>query len=53
MQRKLKKQTKKNDNNSMVFGVMDYAKFIDMVSDFMKQLTFKEQHLSFSHIKEK
>ena len=49
--KKNKKQN--NDNNTMVFGVMDYAKFIDMVSDFMKQLTFKEQHLSFSHVKEK
>ena len=38
----------------MVCGVMGYPKFIDIVSDFTKQLTFKEQYLlSFSHIKEK
>lgn len=52
MQKKKKKAS--NDNNNMVFDVMDYGNFIDMVSDFRKQLTFKEQHLlSFSHIKEK
>lgn len=30
----------------MNFGVMDYAKFIDVVSDSTWQLTFTKQHLS-------